>query len=335
MVCACHRAEATEGSPPAISLASRAVPDRRTTPSGSSGGQRIAAVVVTHSGDPDLLAAGLGAIEAAGGVDWTIVVDNGGRARLDGVEVVRMPNRGYGAAANLGAEIARSRGATAIALLNDDIVVRPGWLAPLVAALGDGVGAAQPKLLLAGTDPVLVNSLGVELDSAWQGHDVGDGLVDGSPGTDVGGDLEIFSAGAVVFSVDFLAATGGFDERYVLYYEDVDLALRGRRLGWRYELVPGSVVEHRRGATTGGDPDRTRYLQERNRIWLAARFAPRRQLAAALWLSVRRLRHRPLVVHARALVAGAVGVPVRLAERRPDSGRRSTGTVETAGVPKR
>ncbi|MEY2959614.1 MAG: hypothetical protein RLZZ01_2182 [Actinomycetota bacterium] len=281
-----------------------------------AGSDRIAVVIVTYAGDPAMLSQACAAVDDAGGAEWTIVVDTGGRARLDGVEIVRMPNRGYGAAANLGARLALDRGATAVAVLNDDVVVRPGWLAPLVTALRNGAGVAQPKLVLAGTDPAVVNSLGVVLDQTWQGHDIGDGLVDGGPGTLDGGPIGIFSGGAVLCSDAFLFATGGFDERYVLYYEDVDLALRGRALGWGFEFVPESVVEHVRGATTGGTPDRTRYLQERNRLWCAARFAPVSGLMAACWLSVRRLRHRPRLVHARALAAGTAGMPVRLVERR-------------------
>ena len=79
-------------------------------------------------------------------------------------------------------------------------------------------------------------------------------------------EIEIFTGGAVVFDADLLTATGGFDERLFLYYEDVDLARRGRRLGWRYRVVPESTVEHRRSTSTGERPDETLFLQERNRI---------------------------------------------------------------------
>jgi hypothetical protein len=41
----------------------------------------------------------------------------------------------------------------------------------------------------------------------------------------------MFTGGAVLFGAPFLAAVGGFDERYFLYYEDIDLARRGRAAG--------------------------------------------------------------------------------------------------------
>ncbi len=88
---------------------------------------------------------------------------------------------------------------------------------------------------------------------------------------------------------------------------DIDLAARGTALGWQYRLVPASVVEHERSATTAGDSNRTRYLQERNRLWHAFRHCDAGTQARAVWLSVRRLRHQPRAIHAKALLAGLAG----------------------------
>ncbi len=276
----------------------------------------LAVVVVTYSATPDELDRTLASSCAAGGADRVIVVDTGGTAspRDASIEVLRMENRGFGAAANVGVARARQLGATMVAVLNDDVEVRPGWLPPLRAELHGAVGAVQPKLVLAGTDPPLVNSLGVSLDRDGAGHDLGDGELDEPGGRPH--DIEIFTGGAVLCSVDFLDELGGFDERYFLYYEDVDLARRGAELGWRYRCVPEAVVEHARGLATSTMPERTRFLQERNRLWCAVRFADAGTVGRAFWLSVRRLRHAPRAVHARALVAGLVGAPRRLLERR-------------------
>ncbi|HEY1457577.1 MAG TPA: hypothetical protein VGF15_03565, partial [Solirubrobacteraceae bacterium] len=37
---------------------------------------------------------------------------------------------------------------------------------------------------------------------------------------------------------------GGFDERYFLYFDDVDLCTRVRRAGWRVRFDPTVVAEH-------------------------------------------------------------------------------------------
>lgn len=270
----------------------------------------FAVVVVTHAAPAGMLDRALAAIrrdDAPGGVDLLIVVDNGpAHPTADGADlVVRTANRGYGAAANTGFAAALAAGADVVALLNDDTVVEPGWAAELASAFGaPDLGAVQPALVDLGGHEV--TSLGVQLDEFGAGSDIGRGRsvaelpVELEP-------LAIFTGGAVAFTRDFLAATGGFDERFFMYYEDVDLALRGAELGWRYALVPAARVRHAGGATTGEQPSRTRYLQERNRLWIARRHAGPHAVRAAASLSLRRLRHRPLVAHVRALAAGLVG----------------------------
>lgn len=288
----------------------------------------IAAVIVTHTAPAEVVVACVRSVVSAGGVASIVVVHNGsdqGRESLRGafdaadladrVAIVPTANRGYGAAANVGAARAIELGATAVALLNDDVTVRPGWLAPLASALDEpGVGAAQPKLLVAGSDPPVVNSLGVAIDRYGAGFDIGDGSID-SDGRGGAESIDAFTAGAVLLSAAFLRATGGFDERWFLYYEDLDLSARGRALGWRYVVVHGSVVDHARGLSTGADGGRTRYLQERNRIRHAFRHLDAATILRALWLSVRRLRHEPRGVHVRALAAGLAGAPVSLWNR--------------------
>jgi N-acetylglucosaminyl-diphospho-decaprenol L-rhamnosyltransferase len=280
----------------------------------------LVAVVVTYSATRRDLGRCIGALRAGGGVDRLVLVDTGGSAIVDDLpgdppcEVIRVANRGYGAAANVGFARAAALGADRVALLNDDVIVRPGWTAPLLAALDEApeVGAAQPKLIEAGAGTV--NSLGVRIGRDGSGLDIGDGQAD-RPDNVASRPIELFTGGAVMFTTGFLADTGGFDERYFLYYEDVDLGRRGAAQGWEYRVAPASVVEHARGSSTSGDPGRTRYLQERNRLWAAFRFADPATLSRALWLSIRRLRHEPKDVHAKAFAAGLAGAPKRLRER--------------------
>jgi len=78
----------------------------------------LVAVVVTYSAPPDDLARCVDALRSGGAVDHVLVYDTGGSAVVatptdDGppVEVVRVANRGYGAAANAGFAGAEALGA--------------------------------------------------------------------------------------------------------------------------------------------------------------------------------------------------------------------------------
>jgi GT2 family glycosyltransferase len=278
----------------------------------------IGAVVVTYNAPVATVGACLAALLAAGGVDACVLVDTGGRAAMrttldPRVEYMTMANRGYGAAVNAGCRRLLELGADTIAVLNDDIVVRAGWVQELASALTDRVGVAQPVLVDGSSGCDVVSSLGVEFDRYGAGVDRGRGAPLPEPGHTV--PVDVFTGGAFAMTAAFVASTGGFDERWFLYYEDADLALRGRALGWQYRLVTGAVVVHAGGVSTSVDPDRTRYLQERNRLWFAARHLDARTVVRAVSLSIRRLRHEPRRAHRRALAAGLAGVPARLRDR--------------------
>jgi N-acetylglucosaminyl-diphospho-decaprenol L-rhamnosyltransferase len=87
--------------------------------------------------------------------DEVVLVDNGSEGaaasvigRRAGVMVVRSPvNHGFAPGVNLGARAATG---DILALLNDDAIARPGWLAAARTALADpSVAAVGPKVVLA------------------------------------------------------------------------------------------------------------------------------------------------------------------------------------------
>ena len=282
----------------------------------------LAAVVLTYDAPPGMLADCLQALRRHSPADLAlIVVDNGHHVRrmsaavLDGLDVIETGrNLGFAGGMNVGIRRALARGATAVAVLNDDVMVEAGWLPPLIAELDSDpkVGAVQPKLVFPGT-PRRVNSMGVQLGRDGAGTDIDMGVID--DGIVAPRDLELFTGGAVLLRTEFLADVGVFDDRYFLYYEDVDLGLRGRQHGWHYRCAPASCVVHAGSATTSRVGSRTAYLRERNRLWVLFRHRPAGDIARGVWLSVRRLRWAPRWVHARALVAGLASAPRLLAHR--------------------
>lgn len=98
---------------------------------------------------------------------------------------------------------------------------------------------------------------------------------------------------------------GGFDERYFMYMEDVDLGDRLGKAGWLSVYVPSAEVLHHKGHSTGRDPashlaahHRSTYifLADRHAGWWRAplRWVLRVSLAVRSRLMVRSSRRRLL-----------------------------------------
>lgn len=255
---------------------------------------RIRVVVVAWNSGPVLprCLAHLQATTGAPGLE-VVVVDNastdgstdGWAQRHPDVELRRSDhNRGFAGGANLG--LRDLDGIDAVALVNPDAFVDPGWLTPLVDALDadPGVGAACPKILFAEPDDAgraVINNVGNVVGPTWELHDRGYGEVDDGQYDDPE-EVWGWCGGGVLLRREYLDDVGLFDERLFLYAEDVDLSWRGRRRGWRYRYVPTSVVHHVHRASSGGE--RTPlldHLNRRNRLVVVTRHAGPRGAATA------------------------------------------------------
>jgi N-acetylglucosaminyl-diphospho-decaprenol L-rhamnosyltransferase len=106
-------------------------------------------------------------------------------------------------------------------------------------------------------------------------------------------------------------SVGGWDERYFMYMEDVDLGWRLRRLGWRVAYEPGAETVHVQGASTAGRP--YRMIVEHHRS--VYRFAARR------WHGPRRLLLLPLA--GLLAVRAVVDLAARALRTRPETPRVS------------
>ena len=79
---------------------------------------------------------------------------------------------------------------------------------------------------------------------------------------------------------EYLRSIGGFDPEYFLYYEDVELALRGLAHGWTTVHVPEAVVEHRHSDRSIQGTELVEVLQHKNRLLTLVRHAPPSDVAA-------------------------------------------------------
>ncbi len=85
---------------------------------------------------------------------------------------------------------------------------------------------------------------------------------------------------------------GGFDERFFLYFEDIDLCFRIRKAGWKLLFVSAVEVGHEGGATTSASPAiraASRFEYRRSQLLFYEKHnsrISRRLLRASLWLNV-------------------------------------------------
>lgn len=199
----------------------------------------------------------------------------------DDVEIVRVPeNRHFAGGVNAGTARALERGATHVFVLNNDTVIEPDCVERLLAASDahPNAGIVGPVLLDLGDRHPL--SLG-ERYSTWslaiprtllKVRSTGDGTP-----YRVGGVM----GSALLITRECFERVGPYDESVLVYYEEVDFALRARACGFEPIIEPGAVVLHDglRGFTAGITPYAA-YLKCRNQLWLM-----RKHAGAAAWMA--------------------------------------------------
>ncbi|NCI47844.1 glycosyltransferase family 2 protein [Sediminibacterium soli] len=69
---------------------------------------------------------------------------------------------------------------------------------------------------------------------------------------DTTGRVEVLAGAFMICRKKTLAITGGFDERFFLYGEDIDLSFRIGKAGWENHYFTGTRIVHFKGESTGG-----------------------------------------------------------------------------------
>ena len=191
------------------------------------------------------------------------------------IKVSRHPaNLGFGKGYN--PAIRRAQGEY-VALLNLDTRVRPAWLKELVRAaeMDPRVGATTAKLLFPTDGPLAgrIERAGGQLLADGSGRDRGQLEVDRGQ-YDTQEEVFYFAGSASLLRKAALQDSGLFDERYFMYYEDVDLSWRLRLRGWKIVYVPTAVVEHEHAASSGEWSPLFIFNVDRNRQLMLFKLAP-------------------------------------------------------------
>ncbi|MFQ6097179.1 MAG: glycosyltransferase family 2 protein [Armatimonadota bacterium] len=223
-------------------------------------------VAIANWNTRDLLRACLGSLlgRTHGVRLEVIVVDNGSddgspqmvRAQWPEVTLIEnADNEGFARATN---QALRRASGEFLFLLNSDAEVRAGCVERLVevASSDERIGAVGPKLLntdgtrqaSTGPFPRVIHRL---LPSMFERrYDTGlQARLAASP--DRTAQVDWICGAALLFRRDVLETVGFLDERFFVWYEDLDWCQRLRRAGYRCVYVAGAEVVHHRRKSAG------------------------------------------------------------------------------------
>ncbi len=256
------------------------------------------AIVVLTCGRPALAMQCLRSLstEVTPGLDSVVLVVNGGgvddAAQMRGtIEqegwsawvslLARATNGGFSVGTNTGLRhvLAVADPPQYCMLLNDDTVVRPGALAVLHQTLAGqndidigGCGMEEPDGRPQ-TSAFRFPSIATELDGAlrlgWVSRLLADRVL-AAPYSAVAQRVDWVPGAAMVVRREVWQRIGLLDERFFLYFDDIDLCQRARRAGFHCWVLPQVRVAHLRGQTTCVRAE-TATLRRRPEYWYRSR----------------------------------------------------------------
>ena len=260
----------------------------------------VSVVLVNFRGADDTIEA----IRQLGGLDWPserleiLVVENASgddsltrlRAAVPQVKLIESKkNLGFAGGCNLGVKASSGE---FLAFLNNDAKPDAGWIRAAVARFEESpaIGAVASRVL--DWDGKLVDYIGSAMTWFGQGYKpLTAGEVPSQP--DRVHDV-LFGTGSAMFvRRSVYDALGGFDERFFMFFEDVDLGWRLNLRGWRFVYEPASLAYHKHHASMSSFGSfKETYLLERNALFAQYKNlgdeALARLLPATLALAVRR-----------------------------------------------
>lgn len=225
---------------------------------------RTAVILINYRGAQDTSAC-LRSLHACVMVPKIVVVDNtpndpnlaGVMAEYPNVHRIFPPeNLGFGCGNNLGINWAMSlTDCEFIFIFNNDATVEPDTVAKLEAILDNHpeAGMVTPRIVFM-DNPDLLWYGGGEI--SWlRGAAVAPGYLGASDASLALLAREVtFASGCALFvRRNLMQQLGGFDDRFFMYEEDVEMCLRIKELGWKIRYEPTALVFHVVQASSRGD----------------------------------------------------------------------------------
>jgi GT2 family glycosyltransferase len=285
----------------------------------------LSVVIVTHDSAADLESCVASVLSHSGGADTDITVCDSGSS--DDVETVarRLPvrfvpgsNCGFAAACNRGLAASEQSAARYVLLLNPDARIVDGSLSQLIAECDGRPRAGIVTVRLLDQHGRLIHNMGRPATPGeyWRMALTGWGNWDWTSSHYDEERACAWAEGSFLFArrqtIDEL---GGFDERFFLYSEDVDLCHRARAAGWEVCRLPFLTAVHAR-ADRPFDAHRARLLASSKLVYIRKWYTGWR--AAAMRMALALFYAHQLMHRRRAGVSGRLEWTLLSATIRPN-----------------
>ena len=278
---------------------------------------RIAILTVCYNQWP-VTRAFLESVQALENTDYqVIVVDNASadetvaeiRSRFPDVTLLPLPeNTGYSGGNNAGIKYALEQGFGSMLIVNNDTTLAPDALARMRAHL-------RPNTIVTGqVRPVADPDREADVAS---GFDALRGVMSFGSNRTSGKQMQMVTGTCMLVARDVFERVGLFDERFFLYYEDVDFGLRCLKAGVRVINEPTAIIIHHERASSGfGLSPLCLYYCTRNRLYIMEKHGYKGPAFLSYFYVTRQIRMMSYLLFGRFTQARAIMAGVRDYHRR-------------------
>jgi GT2 family glycosyltransferase len=247
-------------------------------------------IIILHFKNISCLTECLASIDKITYLNFEVIVVNNGLHTINGIDkdlnlkvkiIENNLNLGFAKGNNIGIKEALKNNSEYVFLLNDDTVVSPDFLEVLV---NEGekdleAGMLGPKICYF-DEPQTIWFAGSKFDeqNCLLSFPNADEEEENLP-NEKSFESDYITGCAILVKKSVIEKIGLLDEKYFLYWEDVDWSFRARKAGFKNILVPISKILHKVSVSMGGnDSPLKAYYKTRNHLFFAQDYAPKAKM---------------------------------------------------------
>lgn len=222
-------------------------------------------VIIVHFGSIENTKKAIESVEKYASFRQIIVINNNPEIKLEDelekkkhrIFINNEKNLGFAAAANIGIKLSIEDSADYVLLLNNDATIAHDVVNSLLQVFkrNEIIGIVGPVIKFKRENKFYYDMGGTVDGHTGRAHHLNEEVRIASDPIQV----QYISGCCMMIKKEVIDVIGGFDERFFLYYEDVDYCLRAYYAGFDTYLLPTSVINHKLSASVGYNSKKSIY----------------------------------------------------------------------------